>query len=223
MIAKIVAPLLLLATVGTVQAQDQRPSDLKERILKRVREKLAKEREALLKRVAQIIDEEFAREPVVKKTAPPPEATPEKLREIERKLRILQEKKEQLEAEEARGKRFKADAPVRKLAKDKGPHDAQEAQEMFDLGIERHTSDDFDASIKLFKRIYYNFPKDSIGVISAYNVACGHALAGDKGAALDWLEVSVEGGYTDFEHMRDDADLNSLRKERRYHRLLIDR
>ena len=59
-------------------------------------------------------------------------------------------------------------------------------------------------------------------MISAYNVACGYALAGDKSAALDWLEISVEGGYTDFEHMRDDPDLDSLRKERRYHRLLID-
>ena len=50
MIAKFIAPLLLLATAGAVQAQQQDPSELKERILKQVREKLAKERARLLKR-----------------------------------------------------------------------------------------------------------------------------------------------------------------------------
>ena len=94
---------------------------------------------------------------------------------------------------------------------------------MFAQGLEQHTSGDFDASTKLFKRIYFNFPKTSIGVLSAYNGACGYALAGNKDAALDWLELSVEGGYTDFEHLRNDVDLDSLREERRYQQLLIDR
>ncbi|MDP6958937.1 MAG: hypothetical protein QF645_09010, partial [Planctomycetota bacterium] len=73
-----------------------------------------------------------------------------------------------------------------------------------------------------FKLLFYSSPRSQWAVVSAYNVACGYALSGKKAHALDWLEMSVKGGYDDFEHMRADSDLDSLRKEKRYNKLLLD-
>ena len=89
--------------------------------------------------------------------------------------------------------------------------------------LEAHQRKDFDASVRLFKRIYYQFPKEPIGATSAYNVACGYALAGKKDEALDWLEIALAAGFRKIDHLRKDPDLDSLRQERRYRRLLTDR
>jgi len=49
-----------------------------------------------------------------------------------------------------------------------------------------------------------------------YNLACAEALAGRKKAALDDLERALEKGFDDFELMKTDADLRSLRDTERY-------
>jgi hypothetical protein len=85
----------------------------------------------------------------------------------------------------------------------------------------------FDKSIAGFKRLYYALRGQPVmkgtAVPSAYNVACGYALAGNNEQALDWLWISIMIGYDDFDHIRQDSDLDGLRKERRYLRLLSDR
>ncbi len=191
-------------TFPALAAQDPDPAELKKRILERVREKLAAERAAVLKRIEKIIDEELA-------------ADPKKARVVE------DEAKERAAIEAAKAKRTADDEPIRQEAKKIGPHDEDEARELFDEALQDHEKKDFDKSIRAFKRIYYQLPKARIAFISAYNVACGYALAGKKEEALDWLETSIKLGYNDFAHMREDSDLNSLRNEKRYKRLLADR
>jgi len=204
-----------------VEAQDG-DGELKARILEKVREKLLADRAALMKRIERIIDEELSKSgPSAKTPAAPAEGD---VKELERKMRVLEEQKETLAADMAKAKRYAADAALREEAKKDGPHDAQEAQEMFENALELHDKDkNYREAIKLFKRIYYNYPKSRIGSISAYNVACGYALAGSKEEAIDWLEYSVKGGYNDFDHLRKDSDLDSLRNEKRYKKLLTDR
>jgi hypothetical protein len=210
-------------------AQDD--AELKARILEKVRAKLSADRSALLKRIEKIIDEELAAPgPGAKKPAPgkpEPKGEPEgdaKVKDLERKMRLLEEQKETLASEMAKAKRQAADEGLREEARKDGPHDAEEAQEMFDNALELHDKDkNFRESIKLFKRIYYNFPKTRVGAISAYNAACGYALAGNKEEAIDWLEYSVKAGYNDFDHLRKDTDLDGLRNEKRYKKLLTDR
>ena len=203
-----------------VEAQDG-DGELKARILEKVREKLLADRAALMKRIERIIDEELGKPGPAAKA---PATQDGDLKEIERKMRILEEEKEKLAADMAKAKRYAADNALREEAKKEGPHDAQEAQEMFENALELHDKDkNYREAIKLFKRIYYNYPKSRIGSISAYNVACGYALAGSKEEAIDWLEYSVKGGYNDFDHLRKDSDLDSLRNEKRYKKLLTDR
>lgn len=206
-----------------VVEQQDGDAELKARILEKVRAKLTADRAALLRRIERIIDEELAKTGPAAKAPAQPEGD-QSVNELERKMRLLEEQKETLAADMAKAKRYAADGPLREEAKKEGPHDAQEAQEMFENALELHDKDkNYRESVKLFKRIYYNYPKSRIGSISAYNVACGYALAGNKEEAIDWLEYSVKAGYNDFDHLRKDTDLDGLRSEKRYKKLLTDR
>jgi hypothetical protein len=201
-----------------LQATPDDPAELKARILRKVAEKLASERAGLLKRIEKIIDEELAA-----KEAPAAQGG-DKTRELERRMRALEEEKERVAEDLARAKRDAADEPLRAEAKKSGPHDLPEAKEMFDQALELHDKDkNFKESIRLFKRVYFQFPKHPLGVTSSYNVACGYALSGQKEEALDWLEMSIKAGFAKIDHVRTDPDLDSLRNEKRYKRLLTDR
>lgn len=46
-----------------------------------------------------------------------------------------------------------------------------------------------------------------------YNIACAHALAGQKGEALDELRRAVELGFWSWDHIAKDGDLDSIRGE----------
>jgi hypothetical protein len=201
----------------SLQAPQDDPAELKARILRKVADKIASERAALLKRIDKIIDEELAKE------APAAQGGG-KTQELERRMRALEEEKERVAEDLARAKRDAADDPIRAEAKKSGPHDLPEAKEMFDQALELHDKDkNFKESIRLFKRVYFQFPKHQLGVTSAYNIACGYALNGQKEEALDWLELSVKSGFAKIDHLRNDSDLDSLRGEKRYKRLLTDR
>jgi TolA-binding protein len=220
--ATYLAALLALGISSSALAQDD-STELKARILEKVRTKLATDRAALMKRIEKIIDEELASGPSAKVPSAPGEGD-QKVKELERKMRQLEEQKETLASEVAKEKRLAADEPLREEARKNGPHDGDEAQEMFDNALELHDKDkNYREAIKLFKRIYYNFPKSKMGAISAYNAACGYALSGQKEEALDWLELSVKSGYADFDHLRKDTDLDGIRNEKRYRKLLTDR
>ena len=52
-----------------------------------------------------------------------------------------------------------------------------------------------------------------------YNIACALARQGKKDEALAVLAKAIEGGYADAAHMRQDDDLESLRKEKQFEEL----
>ncbi len=58
------------------------------------------------------------------------------------------------------------------------------------------------------------------GVNSLYNMACVQALKGNEDSALDYLEQAFKAGYSNFNHMQRDKDLESLRELPRYKGLL---
>lgn len=53
-----------------------------------------------------------------------------------------------------------------------------------------------------------------------YNGACSAALAGKKDHAFQWLDLSVEHGWSDIEHLKSDSDLNSLHGDNRWKSLI---
>ena len=55
---------------------------------------------------------------------------------------------------------------------------------------------------------------------AAYNVACCYALLGEKEPALRWLEKSFDLGFRDLKNAQTDTDLESLRDDPRYQKLV---
>lgn len=53
-----------------------------------------------------------------------------------------------------------------------------------------------------------------------YNLACSYALLGKKEEAFGELKKAVRLGYADPKHLREDPDLESLREDPRFERIL---
>jgi tetratricopeptide (TPR) repeat protein len=85
------------------------------------------------------------------------------------------------------------------------------------LGIELLYGGQFDEAIVEFRRMLWCEPANSV---AAYNVACGHALSGRTEEALRALRRSLRCGYGDPTHMMADSDLDSLRADPRFARIM---
>ena len=55
---------------------------------------------------------------------------------------------------------------------------------------------------------------------SMYNIACVYSLRGNPEPALAWLEKAVDNGFDDFEHMEKDSDLDNIRSQPGYIKLV---
>ncbi len=66
-------------------------------------------------------------------------------------------------------------------------------------------------------RLSHLRPKDPL---VHYNLACSYALLKNADAALDTLEKAIELGYNDIRHLEKDKDLEPLRTDVRYRRLV---
>ena len=53
-----------------------------------------------------------------------------------------------------------------------------------------------------------------------YNLACTHSLLGHLDPAFAALSRAVQLGYDKLEHLREDPDLENLKKDRRYEEIL---
>jgi tetratricopeptide (TPR) repeat protein len=214
---RIAALLLLSALPIRLAAQDaaEDPEVLKKRILEKVSQKLKAERRILLDKIEKLINEELAKTPDAT-----PDETTKKLKELEKRLAKLDEEKKGVQAEIVETRRRAEDAKILKEL-EREPLDEQDLQGVFDEGMKLHGEEkDYDKAIPLFKKVFYTLPEESVGFTAAYNVACGYALKGDKERAIDWLEISIKYGFTKFDHIKTDSDLDSLRGEPRFRALI---
>jgi tetratricopeptide (TPR) repeat protein/predicted Ser/Thr protein kinase len=92
----------------------------------------------------------------------------------------------------------------------------KEFQRVMQLSHEKQ----YERALEGFKKIAEAFPKSEYGMVSTYNTACVYALMGQSELALDWLEKSMNMGYREIELMKKDTDLDSLRGEPRFLKLL---
>lgn len=67
------------------------------------------------------------------------------------------------------------------------------------------------------KRLVSLRPEDPT---ARYNLACRYALLQQPDLALATLREAIELGYRDFRHMQEDRDLESIRKDPRFRKLL---
>jgi len=91
----------------------------------------------------------------------------------------------------------------------------------FQAGVTALQTGDPRAAIEHFRRCLELRPRSGV---CAYNLACGHALAGDPQAAWPWLELATRWGFTQtpegLETLRADPDLAGLRASPRFDGLL---
>lgn len=96
----------------------------------------------------------------------------------------------------------------------------QSGRAWFNLGFVALQARDFPTALDAYRRtldLRYR-----VGT-SAYNMACAHALQGDKDAAFDWLNRSREAGFDVRNHAKSDDDLDSLHNDPRWDKLAIAR
>ena len=71
--------------------------------------------------------------------------------------------------------------------------------------------------LQIDKRLVQLRPSDPL---AHYNLACSYALLKRPEQALKTLRRAVELGYRDFRYMREDRDLDTVRKDPRFRQLL---
>lgn len=90
---------------------------------------------------------------------------------------------------------------------------SDEANELTGKALTASSSGDIKKALEFTKQAHEAAPGDCIPL---YNLACFHALSGDKEEALDWLEKAVEAGFYGPGKISSDSDLESLRETPRY-------
>ena len=75
----------------------------------------------------------------------------------------------------------------------------------------------FADGLKIDRRIVDLRPYDAL---AHYNLACSYSLLKKNDLALRTLRKAIELGYNDFRFLREDRDLDALRKDPRFRQLL---
>ena len=85
----------------------------------------------------------------------------------------------------------------------------------FNLGYALHYSSEHARAVQAFERaglLGYRTPT------CLYNVACAHAMMGNRDAAFEWLDKAVDAGFNLEGYILSDEDLNNLRSDPRFRR-----
>lgn len=97
---------------------------------------------------------------------------------------------------------------------------AQDGDLHYRLGQAQLVAKDYAGAIESYHKAM------ELGVFAAkyranclYDIACAHALQGDAAKAFTALEQAVRAGFRDLQHLRTDADLESLRSDPRWETL----
>lgn len=102
--------------------------------------------------------------------------------------------------------------------KDKVPAKEElNGEEWFARAYSFHQSDRYAEAIESFKHaldLGYRKPT------AMYNIACGYSLLNDKENALLWLQRSIDAGFDGAELLADDSDLDPLRSDDRFRKLI---
>jgi len=77
----------------------------------------------------------------------------------------------------------------------------------------------YQEGLELDKRLVRLRPNDPV---AHYNLACSYALLRRTDLAVAALRQAIELGYRDFPFMRQDKDLDSIRKDPRFQQLLLE-
>jgi tetratricopeptide (TPR) repeat protein len=127
-------------------------------------------------------------------------------------------------AEQAWADEPKADAEVLQAQyhKQQQMHAEQDAEvsdgkRAYEKGYKLHKKGLYDEAAQSFQEA---MDLDYEPATAMYNIACCHALMGDAGAAMDWLERAAEAGFDTTMNLVKDSDFNPVRADNRFQQFI---
>jgi tetratricopeptide (TPR) repeat protein len=211
---------------------------LRERILKRVDELLRERRERILEEVKRVLDEELRRAAEARK-AEAPEGRDRladavgRLDGLVKRLRDLRESVERARARAEQALRG-AEGPARPEPDDTPKRKAAAAAEIeippafraLEEAMSRYGAGEYEKAIESFTDAAKGLASIRTPVArlyrteALYRIACCHAVLGRPDDALQSLERAVRGGFRQIDKMEEDAELDPVREDPRFDRLM---
>ena len=136
--------------------------------------------------------------------------TPEKTETVKADVSSLVEDARQLLDEESFAEAAKVLAKITKL-------DPEDEVALFQLGYALHMDGQLDRAIEVHKRAAKT---RRFAGIATYNLACAYSLQKKPNDAFVALEKAIELGFGDVQQIEGDTDLDNLRKDKRYAKLI---
>jgi hypothetical protein len=72
-------------------------------------------------------------------------------------------------------------------------------------------------STSLFEKAFKSKPESKKNF---YNASCAASLANDKKNSLKWLEIAIDNGFNNVDHIKSDTDLDNVRKEKKFKKII---
>jgi protein O-mannosyl-transferase len=72
-------------------------------------------------------------------------------------------------------------------------------------------------AISTFEKIIETQPENDI---IYYNISCLYAMQNNKSESVDWLKKAIDNGYKNWEHLKNDKDLQNI-KDTPYFKSLV--
>jgi tetratricopeptide (TPR) repeat protein len=98
------------------------------------------------------------------------------------------------------------------------PSSAQSYKKLVSRADSFYRQKDYESSLKLYKQAFVISKEDFNDL---YNGACTASLTGNRRLALEWLSLSIEKGWTNAGHLKEDSDLNNLHNSKGWSKLII--
>ncbi len=95
--------------------------------------------------------------------------------------------------------------------------DDKAVKQLHEQAVERYAKGETQGALSLWVKILESDPQDTVAL---YNSACAVTRLGYKQEAFKLLDLAVQFGFVNFEHLKSDSDLDPLREDPRYAELL---
>jgi beta-lactamase regulating signal transducer with metallopeptidase domain/Flp pilus assembly protein TadD len=92
-------------------------------------------------------------------------------------------------------------------------------EDWYQRGYDLYSADRYaEAAVAFQRAATEDYRKDA----ALYNAACSYSLIDDKENALKLLSQAIEAGWDDYDHIADDSDLDPVRSDARFARVVND-
>lgn len=94
---------------------------------------------------------------------------------------------------------------------------AQTYRDFIRKGDSCYTNKSYKTSVAFYKKA---FDKEHTNSTDLYNGACAAALANESEYAFNWLNLAIDNGYENLNHLKKDSDLNSLHSQKKWKKFI---